>query len=101
MATNAESKELAEDFYPLSPMQQGMLYHHLRAPERGADVCQIVGDLPEQIDAAIFERSWQVLADNHPILQTRFFWEGHARQAVSRPTNIPVARYDWSGREVT
>src|SRR5438105_11613422 len=83
MATNAGSKiELAEDSYPLSPMQQGMLFHNLRAPEAGTDICQIVADLPEEIDAALFEQAWQHLAEHHPILQTSFSWEGEPRQHV-------------------
>ena len=40
---------------PLSPMQQGMLFHHLKEPHSGVDIEQLVVHLPEAIDAPRLE----------------------------------------------
>ena len=79
------------DRYPLSPMQQGMLYHHLTAPGSGVDLEQIVCTLPEAVDAGALERAWQRVVDRHPALRTSLRWEGepapvqlvHARARVA------------------
>ena len=55
-------------------MQQGMLFHTLRARERGVDISQIVIDCPEDVDAAAFEQAWQRLAERHAILRTSFLY---------------------------
>ena len=84
MERGAETKrEPAADCYPLSPMQQGMLLHHLRAREAGVDIGQVVVDLPEAIEPARFEGAWQRLADPFPVR-----W----RQSRTRRTSSPQFR---------
>jgi NRPS condensation-like uncharacterized protein len=61
--------------YPLSPMQQGMLFHYLKEPHSGVDIEQLVVHLPEAIDAVRLEAACQWLVRRHAILRTRFEWE--------------------------
>ena len=64
-----------EDIYPLSPMQEGMLFHSLYSP--GSDLyfeqfsCRLQGDL----DIAAFKQSWQEVVNRHSILRTACVWE--------------------------
>jgi hypothetical protein len=37
--------------HALTPLQQGMLFHHLLDPAGGTDIEQIVVALPERVDA--------------------------------------------------
>ena len=64
------------DSYPLSPLQEGMLFHSLFAHRSGVDIEQMVCDLPESIDASALERAWQAVSDRHAVLRTSFHWEG-------------------------
>ena len=73
------SGDAVVDVYPASPLQQGMLFHWLEGSNVGVDVEQMVGDLREPIDPAVLARSWQRIADRHPILRTRFRWDGLAQ----------------------
>ena len=67
---------MVQDSYPLSPLQQGMLFHHLEARTRGVDVEQLDVRLNEPIDTNRFADAWARVAKQNPILRTRFRWEG-------------------------
>ena len=64
------------DSFPLSPMQQGMLFHQLMAPHSGVDIQQLVVHLLEEVDGSRLEAAWQWLVRRHDILRARFVWEG-------------------------
>ena len=59
-----------EAIYPLSPMQQGMLFHSLYTPESGVYFEQLCFTLHGDLDIAAFERAWQSLIDRHQALRT-------------------------------
>jgi amino acid adenylation domain-containing protein len=88
-----------EDFYPLSPMQQGMLFHTLYAPETGTYFEQLTCTLRGNLQAAAFARAWQQVLDSHPILRTGFTGEGLKEpvQVVYRRVRLPLAQEDWRG----
>ena len=67
---------MVQDSYPLSPLQQGMLFHHIEARTRGVDVEQLEVRLNEPIDRSCLADAWARIAQQHPILRTRFRWEG-------------------------
>jgi hypothetical protein len=48
--------EELESFYPLSPMQQGMLFHTLYARGSGVDIEQIVCTLNEPVAPRLEDR---------------------------------------------
>ena len=80
------------DCYPLSPMQQGMLYHRVSGGARGVDVEQVIGELHEVIDAAKFEDAWREVVARHAPLRTGFQWEGdEPRQCVLPPSRVRLA----------
>src|SRR3954471_12171771 len=63
--------------YPLSPLQHGMLFHHVHSGrETGVDIEQLEARLRESIDEGVFARAWALVAGQHAVLRTRFEWEG-------------------------
>ena len=60
-----------EDVYPLSPMQEGLLFHSLYAQDHAVYVTHITCTL-ENLDVPAFERAWQQVMDRHPALRTAF-----------------------------
>jgi amino acid adenylation domain-containing protein len=92
------SRTNIENIYPLSPMQQGMLFETL-AGERGVYFIQIAWTLRGDLDAAAFLRAWQEVTDRHPILRTGFAWERLERpvQVVRRRATLPVHEEDLRG----
>ncbi|HEX6292636.1 MAG TPA: amino acid adenylation domain-containing protein, partial [Herpetosiphonaceae bacterium] len=88
-----------EDFYPLSPLQQGMLFHSLYAPESGEYFEQLTCTLRGSLNIAEFERAWQQVVDRHPSLRAAFVWEGPKEpvQVVQRQVRLPLSYEDWRG----
>jgi amino acid adenylation domain-containing protein len=88
--------ESTADQYELSPIQEGMLFHHLMGEHSGVDVEQIVIDLNEPLDAEALERAWQRVVDRHAVLRTSFLSEGLAKplQRVHQSVRIAIERQD-------
>ncbi|MEO8562663.1 MAG: condensation domain-containing protein, partial [bacterium] len=83
--------------YALTPLQQGMLAHHLRAPNSGVDIEQLVCSLPEVVDAEALRHAWQTVADRHDVLRTAVEWNDldRPRQTVFAEVEIPFRAVDW------
>jgi phthiocerol/phenolphthiocerol synthesis type-I polyketide synthase E len=90
----------AEDVYPLSPLQQGLLFHSLEAPETGRYLEQMSCTLTGEIDLDAFELALQRAADRHAVLRTSFLWEDLERplQVVLARVRLPLFLEDWRGR---
>ncbi|WP_414620772.1 amino acid adenylation domain-containing protein [Calothrix sp. CCY 0018] len=88
-----------EEFYPLSPMQQGILFHTLYAPESGVYVEQLSFDIQGDLNISLFQQAWQQLLEVHPILRTSFIWEGikESVQVVHKKVKLPWQQQDLSG----
>src|SRR6185312_2161214 len=59
-----------EDIYPLSPMQQGMLFHSLYDREIDVYFRQASWNLHGNLNVAAFEQAWQQVIARHTILRT-------------------------------
>ncbi|HEV7992704.1 MAG TPA: condensation domain-containing protein, partial [Gemmatimonadaceae bacterium] len=83
--------------YALTPLQQGMLAQHLRAPGSGVDIEQLVCTLPELVDADALRRAWQAVVDAHDVLRTALEWNGldRPRQTVFAKVELPFRALDW------
>ena len=88
-----------EDIYPLSPMQDGMLYHALANPGTAAYFCQLYWRFQGPLDTAALQRAWASVTARHPILRTAFSLENPERplQIVYRAPALPWIEEDWSG----
>ncbi|RKG72301.1 non-ribosomal peptide synthetase, partial [Corallococcus terminator] len=89
-----------EDIYPLSPMQQGMLFHALLAPKSGVYFEQLSWAFHSQVDARALKRAWEELVARNAVLRTTFLWEGleEPLQVVRRQASLPWRELDWRGQ---
>jgi len=65
-----------EAIYPLTPMQDGILFHTLYAPEAPLYVQQYTCLLNGVLDTRAFAGSWQHVIDRHQVLRSFLTWEG-------------------------
>jgi iturin family lipopeptide synthetase C len=79
-------QETIRDMYPLSPMQEGMLFHTLYNPGSSAYFEQICHRLHGEIDFEKVEVSLNELLTRHDILRTAFIHQG-----LDRPVQVVLA----------
>ncbi len=84
--------------YPLSHLQQGILFHSLYEEEKGLYIQQIVAQLNEKINLNLFEQSWQQVLNRHEILRTNLSWENLETpvQIVNSEIKFNLNTEDWS-----
>ncbi|HEY6350740.1 MAG TPA: amino acid adenylation domain-containing protein, partial [Candidatus Angelobacter sp.] len=89
-----------EDLYPLSPMQEGMLFHTIEALGSGIYMSQLCLELEGAWDQVVFLRAaWEQVMKRHGVLRTSFVWEGFTRplQRVEQAPELPWDNQDWRG----
>ncbi len=89
--------------YPLSPMQQGMLFQSLYAPESGVYFEQMTLNLKGDVNVAAFEAAWQKVVDRHSVFRTFFVGENRPTplQVVLKQVNLPWTNLDWQKLSTT
>ena len=96
------AREVA-DIYPLSPMQQGMLFHSLEADAAALYINQTCVPV-EGLDVPRFAAAWDQALACHDVLRTRF-WQhsglAEPLQIVCRTAPSLVRVLDWRQRPVS
>ena len=89
--------ENVEAIYPLSSLQQGLLFHTLFAPKSGVYVVQVCTDLNGDLNIEAFENAWSRIIERHSVFRTFFVWEDISKpvQVVQRQVTLPIEYHDW------
>ncbi|MFT0517014.1 amino acid adenylation domain-containing protein [Pseudomonas faucium] len=86
-----------EDILPLSPLQQGLLFHCLHVAEAGDYINQLRLDI-DGLQPQRFLAAWQAALDAHPGLRASFHWPAGAQQplqVIRRQLQLPFSQHDW------
>ncbi|RSN59717.1 non-ribosomal peptide synthetase [Streptomyces sp. WAC 04229] len=98
--TRPKPRSSVEDVWPLSPLQEGMLYH-TALDHDGPDTytVQTVYGIDGPLDAARLRASWQAVVDRHAALRACFRYVSGAQmvQVIARDAEIPWRETDLSG----
>ncbi|MEU0032356.1 amino acid adenylation domain-containing protein, partial [Streptomyces sp. NPDC006335] len=87
-----------EDIYPLTGLQQGMLFHSRLAPEQGMYWIQYGLLLDGRIDLGLLRRAWELVFARHEVLRTGVWEQAKVPMAVvSRSVPLPWQVIDLSG----
>src|SRR5471032_951699 len=65
-----------QDIYPLAPLQEGILYHHLAAQQGDPYVLHALFGAEQRARFDDFTQALQGVIDRHDILRTSVVWEG-------------------------
>src|SRR5215831_17386452 len=93
---NTNTKKV-KAIYPLTPMQEGMLFHTLYEPEGGMYVEQVSCRLKGELRVHEMQRAWQEVLERHETLRSRFAWKGLEKpvQVVDAEVQLRLEREDW------
>ncbi|MEH2084992.1 MAG: amino acid adenylation domain-containing protein [Nostoc sp.] len=86
-----------ESIYPLSAMQQGMLFHTLHEPESGVYLEQFCLTLSGNLDITLLQQACVRVLKRHPVLRTLVVWEKQEKplHVVCKQVELPWQNYDW------
>ncbi len=93
-----QAENYIESVYPLSYMQEGMLFLALRLPGSGITTEQIICDLHERVNVEALRKAWQKIIERHSVLRTSLHWQGYRNpiQKVHHQVEMPWKFIDWS-----
>ncbi len=83
-----------QDIYPLSPLQQGILFHSLYAPEEQIYFRQLRCIIEGDVKTEALRQAWTELIRRHSILRTGFI-----SSRIDRPLQIVLAHADLDWEE--
>ncbi|MES2300292.1 MAG: amino acid adenylation domain-containing protein, partial [Pseudomonadota bacterium] len=80
------------DIYPLAPLQQGILFHHMMESEGDSYLLRMTLSFDGRARLDHFLSALQKVIDRHDALRTTFFWTGLEKpvQVVLRHAELPV-----------
>ncbi|WP_175956061.1 non-ribosomal peptide synthetase [Burkholderia sp. BCC0405] len=98
--SDPRSVPAVERIIGLSPLQRGMLFHALAAPDSPAYLEQIVCRLDGDVDPERFRTALAALVRRHETLRSAFVTRGQSepRQVVFTDATVPLTVEDWRER---
>ena len=91
------TKRNIEDIYPLSPLQQGLLFHTLYSAQPGVYVTQLCLTFKGNLNCLELQNAWQTVANMHAVFRTFPVWKQCTKpiQIVRREISLPWQQLDW------
>jgi condensation domain-containing protein len=86
------------DRYPLSPLQEGLLYQSLQSPEQAWYTEQVVLTLQGEFNAARFLEGWKQVMARHDVLRGAVEWGGKGEPllVIFEDAELPVTTLNWN-----
>ncbi|MEM8677504.1 MAG: amino acid adenylation domain-containing protein, partial [Cyanobacteria bacterium P01_G01_bin.67] len=91
------NKKNIEDIFPLSPTQQGILFHSILNPDSDIYTPQICLTFEGNIEPNRIKQTWQEIINRHQVLRAAFRWEKKDKtfQVIYKQIELPWVTEDW------
>lgn len=99
--TQIKLPESVEAVFPLSPTQQGMLYHSLHSAGGGVYLGQHSLEL-NNVDGRCLDEAWEAVVNRHSGLRSLFAWRGLSKsvQVIHKVVDTTIARVSLPAEEI-
>ncbi|WP_298427966.1 condensation domain-containing protein, partial [uncultured Kordia sp.] len=96
--TSEKHQHKVVDIYPLSPLQEGLLFHSLYDNDTSGYAIQFQCDIINEFSKESFYKTWKYLIEKHTILRTAIYAEGLAIpvQCIYEDVQLPIQEIDFS-----
>src|SRR5262245_64344454 len=97
----ANDQAAIEAIYPLSPLQQGLLFHSLYQGESGAYTGQFTCAFKGDLNVEALKQSWNRVVERHGVFRTLFKGDRQDEpiQIVCKQARLPWMEFDWREME--
>ncbi|NQZ08923.1 MAG: amino acid adenylation domain-containing protein, partial [Algicola sp.] len=85
-----------QDIYPLGPLQEGILFHHMMSSQGDPYVMPMLFEVKSEQAVDAFLSGLQFVVNRHDVLRTAVLWDDLpvAVQVVCREVSVPVTRLE-------
>ncbi|KUM82354.1 non-ribosomal peptide synthetase, partial [Streptomyces pseudovenezuelae] len=97
-AVTRRATTVIDDVYPLTALQQGMLFHSQLSDDPGMYWVQNGLVLDGDLDLDALKRAWELVISRHEVLRSTVVWDGvpEPLAVVSRSVPLPLTVLDFS-----
>ncbi|XOK62239.1 non-ribosomal peptide synthetase [Paenibacillus elgii] len=92
-------EEQVQETFPLTPIQEGLLFNRIKQSETGRQTNQITVGLTGELNKDAFARAWDTVAQRNEMLRAVIRWEEEETPAlrIMKSWKLPVKDHDLSG----
>jgi amino acid adenylation domain-containing protein/non-ribosomal peptide synthase protein (TIGR01720 family) len=88
-AVPAADGDRVVDFYPVTPLQEGMLFHSLYTPEQAFYLVQSCFEINGPLEANVLSQAWAQASERYGVLRSSFKW-----RASGAPVQVEWDEFD-------
>ena len=95
-------KQDIENILPLTPIQEGILFHAIQNPGNDVYYEQYNCTLKGNLGIEEFKNAWQSVIDRHSVLRTQFLWENKDKplQIIRKKADLNFHFHDFTNYSV-
>jgi amino acid adenylation domain-containing protein/non-ribosomal peptide synthase protein (TIGR01720 family) len=85
------------DVYPLTPLQQGLLYHSIKDQHSGNYIVRFAWVMGQDVQQGLLHKAWAHVVSQYDILRSSFLWQetGEPLHLVHQEVTLPWYELDW------
>ncbi|MEQ1967699.1 amino acid adenylation domain-containing protein [Xenorhabdus nematophila] len=96
VSQSAGGEQNIAGIYPLAPLQEGILFHHMMCGQSDLYVTPMLYSFPSNVEAENFIQALDKIVQRHDALRTGIFWKGLSEpvQVIYKTLSLPITEIE-------